>query len=226
MSIILDALKKSENERRRQDRPGLADLPMAMPRPQAPAWLLVMVGALVSLLLVLGLAYWSQGNGMARQPVVVTAPPTPAADDSAQRVMESFPRETAVRPPRPPPDEVRPLSREVAAAAPAPAQRARPSASASPAAGSGSSAPGSAASVITSGLPSAEELAASGELTLPDLHLDLHVYDADSAQRLVFINGQRLRQGDEFAGGVRVAEIVPDGVVLQQGTTRFVLSRD
>jgi general secretion pathway protein B len=238
MSIILDALKKSENERRRQDRAGFADLPMAMPRAQVPAWMLVMVGALVSLIVVLGFAYWNQGSGGVASPAVTTASlPAPVVRRDAPvpspRVDAPAPAralEEPARPQRAGGNDVRPLSREVAAAAPAstPVRQAalRPSpqtrgtdASASPGQDTGTS-------VAATGLPSADELVATGQLTIPDLHLDLHVYGAESAQRFVFINGQRLRQGDEFAGGVRVAEILPDGVVLQQGGTRFVMSRD
>jgi len=235
MSIILDALKKSENERRRQDRAGFADLPMAMPRPQVPAWMLVMVGALVSLIVVLGFAYWNQGSGGVASPAVTTASlPAPVARHDEPEPSPRVDAPALEEPPRPlraGGNDVRPLSREVAAAA-APARQTapRPSPSSSPQTRGTDASPSpgqdTGASVAATGLPSADELAATGQLTIPNLHLDLHVYGAESAQRFVFINGQRLRQGDEFAGGVRVAEILPDGVVLQQGGTRFVMSRD
>lgn len=65
-----------------------------------------------------------------------------------------------------------------------------------------------------------------GEFSVPDLHMDLHVYATDPAQRFVFINGRRLRHGDEFAGSLRVIEILADGVILEHDGRRFVLPRD
>ena len=38
MSFILDALKKSELERQRQNVPGLVDSGVAKPRPRLPTW--------------------------------------------------------------------------------------------------------------------------------------------------------------------------------------------
>jgi general secretion pathway protein B len=197
-----------------------------------------MVGALVSLIVVLGFAYWNQTGGVANPTVTTAALPAPVArldePEPSPRVdaPASIPaREAPARTPRAGTNDVRPLSREVAApAAPAsaPARQAGPRPSPQTSSTGASASPGqdTGASVAATGLPSADELVATGQLTIPDLHLDLHVYGAESAQRFVFINGQRLRQGDEFAGGVRVAEILPDGVVLQQGGTRFVMSRD
>ena len=38
---------------------------------------------------------------------------------------------------------------------------------------------------------------------LPDLRLDLHVYDVDPAKRFVFINMRKLREGESLPEGVR-----------------------
>ena len=44
-------------------------------------------------------------------------------------------------------------------------------------------------------LPSRDEVLAQGT-QLPELRLDLHVYDADPAKRFVFINMRKLREGE------------------------------
>ncbi len=236
MSIILDALKKSENERRRQERPGFADLPSAAPRTQMPPWILLSLGAASTLLVVLGIAFlYLQARDVTPRADIPAASAVRSQDSTrASGTLEEDPWGDDVArdyaPTLPPERSVRSLAREVPPT-PAPtsnsgsATMTRPGESVAtpPAAATrGTAEPASA----TPDLPSAEELAARGELTIPDLHMDLHVYDADPAQRLVFINGRRLRQGDEVSRDLRVHEILADGIVLQQGSTRFILPRD
>ena len=55
MSFILDALKKSETERQKQNTPGFADVPDATSPPRAPRWLWVLGGLLaINLVVLLG----------------------------------------------------------------------------------------------------------------------------------------------------------------------------
>jgi general secretion pathway protein B len=70
--------------------------------------------------------------------------------------------------------------------------------------------------------PSRDEVLAQGT-QLPDLRLDLHVYDADPAKRFVFINMRRLREGETLPEGVRVDEITQTGARLSYRGTQFVL---
>jgi general secretion pathway protein B len=74
-----------------------------------------------------------------------------------------------------------------------------------------------------SGLPSADELAGSG---IPHLHLDLHVYATVPAQRLVFINSHRYREGDTLQEGPEVRQITPGGVVLEYHGRSYLLTHD
>jgi general secretion pathway protein B len=69
------------------------------------------------------------------------------------------------------------------------------------------------------------ELIADGSLQLPPLHLDIHVYSDRPAERFVFINMGKYKEGDRLAEGPAVREIRPDGVVLDQGGTRFLMPR-
>ena len=59
-------------------------------------------------------------------------------------------------------------------------------------------------------VPSRDEVLAQGT-QLPELRLDLHVYDADPAKRFVFLNMRKLREGESLPDGVRVDAITPDG---------------
>jgi general secretion pathway protein B len=84
------------------------------------------------------------------------------------------------------------------------------------------SAPPPASSSGTGNLPTADELTGRG---LPEMQLELHFYATRPQERFVFVNGKRYRQGDTTAEGVTVVEIVPEGVVMDQGGSRFLLPR-
>ena len=51
----------------------------------------------------------------------------------------------------------------------------------------------------------------AGQRSCPDLRLDLHVYAANPADRFVFINMRKLREGETLPDGVRVEQITPTG---------------
>jgi len=58
---------------------------------------------------------------------------------------------------------------------------------------------------------------------LPELRLDLHVYDADPSKRFVFINMNKLREGETMQNGVRVESITQNGARLSYRGSSFVL---
>ncbi len=80
--------------------------------------------------------------------------------------------------------------------------------------------PGSAQ---TSGVPSRDDLIAAGKGAIPEANVSLHVYDKNPAARFVFVNGQRAREGDVLANGLRVDEIRADGAVLSFRGARFLV---
>jgi len=73
------------------------------------------------------------------------------------------------------------------------------------------------------GLPSAGQLAATG---VPALNLDLHVYATVPAQRLVFINSRKYREGDTLQEGPVVGQITPTGVVLEYQGRSYLLTQN
>jgi general secretion pathway protein B len=70
-------------------------------------------------------------------------------------------------------------------------------------------------------LPGADEVTARGGL--PELHLDLHVYANAPAQRFIFVNSRKYREGDTLQEGPQVEQITPDGAVLNFRGSRFRL---
>ena len=61
---------------------------------------------------------------------------------------------------------------------------------------------------------------------MPEVHLDLHVYSPNAAERYAMINLHKVREGETTAEGMRVIEITREGVVLQYQGTEFLLGRD
>lgn len=70
------------------------------------------------------------------------------------------------------------------------------------------------------------ELRASGAFDLPDMHIDLHVYSENPADRLIFINSSQYRENATLADGPLLRSITPDGAILEYRGTRFFLPRE
>jgi general secretion pathway protein B len=59
---------------------------------------------------------------------------------------------------------------------------------------------------------------------LPEIHLTMHVFASDPAQRFVIINDARHVQGDDVEG-LKLVEIRSDGVVFEREGVRFLYPR-
>jgi general secretion pathway protein B len=74
-------------------------------------------------------------------------------------------------------------------------------------------------------LPTMDDLIAQGRLSVPEMHLDIHVYATRPAERFVFLNMRKYREGAQTPDGILVERITRDGVVLNQRGVRFLLPR-
>ena len=79
---------------------------------------------------------------------------------------------------------------------------------------------------VASGLPSLNDLQAQGVLQLPEMHLDIHVFSGQPAERFVFVNMKKYTEGATLSEGPAVREITREGVVLDYLGTRFLLPRE
>lgn len=61
--------------------------------------------------------------------------------------------------------------------------------------------------------------------TLPGIDMSVHAYSENIAERFVFINGEEFHEGDKLAGGGKIEAITPDGIVVDFGDQRVLLSR-
>jgi len=194
VSLILDALRRSEAERRRGQVPTLLD-GSSPPRARTRSlWPVALGGLLGGLLLAGGLVWWLRPLPM---PVTMALPQAPVASEpTAPLVLAAAPAPAAPAAPATP-----------APAAPAPAAPKPIAAAALPSAWS---APGAA----VDDLP-ISDLQPSLRAALPPLRLSMHVYAEDPAQRFVIIDGQRLREGDALADGLHLLEVRREGLRLR-----------
>ena len=216
MSFILDALRKSEHARERRALPGPVDLPGARATRSRLPWALGAVALLLAINIgVLLFVLWRPA----------TPPSTPS--DAAPAATTSAAAARELPPPIGRPPLVRQLAGEVAPADPGldvpdPAATRRLPTEPAPAAG----APLAIAGNTEAGVPTLHELPTSVAAALPALHLDLHVFSDDRAQRFVIVNGQRLREGGQLREGLAVVRITPLGAILDYRGNRFLLPRE
>ena len=206
MSLILEALRKSEAERRRGNTPDVAmELPPAPLRTRnaTPAWLWPI---LVAAILVFVATWWLAGrrdDAAASAPAVdavATEPATPAtapavvprAPVAAPAVTEAAPvatTETRQRDTIATPIPVRPQPTPTAARELPPPQPPIP--------------------------PPAAPMATS----MTGVKLSMHMWDASADKRFVILNGQRMGEGDRN-GDVQVVAIERDGVLVERDGQR------
>lgn len=194
MSLILDALKKSEQERRRERGPDLQTIhqvtPLALPvRGKNLGWLVLLV-VNVALLSV----WWFQRPAAQPAAQVVAAPVGVSTASVESAPVASTPVEgapTASASNAPVHEEVPQYTRIEPQAVVAQPQ-------------------------IAATVPIEEfaDLPPDVRATLPAMTFSFHVYSENPQSRTIIINNVRLREGDEVSAGVRLERITEDGVVL------------
>ncbi len=63
------------------------------------------------------------------------------------------------------------------------------------------------------------------QVRLPAFLMTVHLYDAEPAKRFVLINGRKLREGQRTRTGIRVQQILPNGAVLSYEGHQFFQHR-
>lgn len=209
MSFILDAIKKSEAERLRKDAPGIANIAQSDGKKSSSKWMwLVLILLAINLVAVVGLIFIARP-----EPAPVQAPIT-TGEASQNETLPAFSEpEVEVEPEPPIPVQSEPEL--VAAELPARA----PETSSAPVVTSQNG-------TVYDGLESFNELRAKGQLALTDLHLDIHVYSGQPADRFVFVNMSKYKEGATLSEGPVVREITTDGVILNYRGTTFLLPRE
>jgi general secretion pathway protein B len=244
MSFILDALKKSEIERQRQTVPGLMDPGAATPRARFPLWA-VGLGTLLGInLVVLCLFLMQGGHGTATpRPTAPLRGSIAAVRAAAQATSGTAEVTPPTALPASPPaaadgaNHFSPMDGAATYAPEIPLTAADADVEDSGEAPTTKSAPGRSEPTLRAPanrsaeppdevLPSISELNLTGVEALPELHLDVHVYATNPADRFVYINMHKYREGAQLQEGPTLERIRRDGVVLNSQGIRFLLPRD
>jgi len=238
MSYILDALKKSEQQRQRGAAPSLLAAPATDAAPRQRAMLLYGLAAAVLLLagIAIGVLRPWQAEVPALQPVAVKRPeaavpatppaPVPALVEMTKDAERQAPVPARAAQPAPPPPGDSLKAQLPAPATPAqsvpsksattPEDRAPAPAPETPAgAGPGGAAPERPPMTFA-------ELPLSIQQDIPKLSILFHVYSGNPGGRLVGINDRMLREGDSVAPGLVLEQITPDGMILAYKGYRFL----
>lgn len=200
MSLILDALRKSDRQRSRRATeqlrwgPGPAS---SKPPQHGPAWLAF---GLLALLL-LGAAAWL-GTWLAN----------PAAGDG-QNMENGSPRTSPQRSAA----SVRSLSAELATPA---EQQSGTAAAAEP---GGAETVAARDSLLVA--PDLSEMPQDFRQQLPPLEINVHAWSEVPAERFVLINMQRFAEGERLPEGLQLRQVTPDGVVLEYRGELFTLTQ-
>lgn len=218
MSFILDALKKSESDRQRQSTPGFSDVAEGSERKSSPRWLWVLGVLLCINLLVLAVVLLRPDPQPAATTSLILDTPirreasssgVAEAEDSSSSFSEIVADAKKQQPaPTPPVREAPAGEQAVVATTPEPVEVEAPP-----------------PSTLTTAYETFNEVRAAGLVQLPDLHLDIHVYSEQPADRFVFVNMSKHREHSALSEGPVVSEIVPEGVILEYRGTEFLLPK-
>jgi general secretion pathway protein B len=228
MSYILDALRKSEQERQ-HGTPARPDGPVHnVSLPWRGEWLLVIVIFVLIFLLVAAIVLWHNtvSHISSEADVAVTIPSTapttvpPAAEPLA---VSSPPVTPVMNEPT-----IRDLAEE--ARVPVPVTSKKPGTPPPPKVAAIGHSPssqvgGSAVLLESDNTPLLQQMPLEVQRAIPPMAVTIHVYSPQESQRILFINNREYHQGSLVEGVARVEAIVPDGVVLSYQGERFKLSR-
>jgi general secretion pathway protein B len=233
MSFILDALKKSESDRQRQNGPALFEVKVAPPRSRLPLWALA-IGLLLAVNL--GVVAWMLlRHPAAREPARVlpaaSAPaltPAPAAAIAPATSLPGPATAAASAPAPTPASAAAQVPPVMLPATSAPASGTEPTSAEDLAPAAEPAAPLSTHvhRGTVEGVPLYQDWAASSPGKAPELRLDLHVYAPRVEERFVMINMKKMREGETLPNGVRLESITPEGAVMSYNGSRFLLTRD
>jgi general secretion pathway protein B len=207
MSYILDALRKSEQERQRGKVPDIHGMPSESDatRQKKSPWPYIVLALVIMNAVILAI-FWKQFTSstdteshVAEPESVLSTPqalvppvavkPTPIPEPAQQAVL------TPSRAPAPAPAPV-PVSK------PAPVQPQEPLPS-------------------VGYMPQLEELPAGERQGIPDMTFSSHMYSSIPKYRSIIINGKRLKEGQFFNDQLQVREITDSGVIMSRGGTLF-----
>lgn len=221
MSYILEALKKSEQQRQRGTTPTLQAAQMAVVAPQRPmsayyGLLALLATGITAAITIAWLRPWQPQSMPVRAepvalqqaaPAALPVPPDRPGDTAHKPASQSLSQSPSRDPARQTvADAVQPYKPARNAAEPVAAAPVRDQ-------------PAGVAQ-DDQAIP-LEELPAHIRQEIPAMEIQLHAYSSVPGERLVSINSIRLREGGALMLGLRLEQITPDGMIFSYKGYRF-----
>lgn len=245
MSIILDALKKSERERQAGQVPGMSQVvnESSISRPRWVAW----VVGLLAIVNAGGIGFWLYRDHLPKSPVLgdlkvtpaaspvsqreeasqapVSVPITPPLGDSAQSVpplqIQPHPEPLEQRPSFPMPEHLMP-----------PANPPRATQEEDDPVDEELEAEGVAKPLISAGkspqgqgFPRLNDLPEAFQSRIPSFRITMFAYSENPQDRFVIVNMKKLVAGDLLPGGVLLIEIRAENLVGELDGQKFLIPR-
>lgn len=228
MSYILDALRKSETERRQGKVPELGQQVQLIHTPKkkrvsATVWIAL---ALLINAVVVAVVFWPKAAPERAEtaPAQAAEPARPVAPEPASRtplaVESPVPAERVDTQSERFGPHSEPALAEPPVPAFAPVTAEKPTIIVPSPSTPSAAAPGQHPADPPGRVPHLVELPVSFQRSIPDLTFNSHIYASDPQARRVMINDHYLRPGDRF-GQLRVEQITEDGVVLSKHGQHF-----
>lgn len=235
MSYILDALKKSDQQRQRGATPTLQAAQVTVAAPKRP--MLIYYGLLAAVLLVTGIIIGWLRPWQPEQPpfgteTIAVESPILISQQAAPAPLTTPPEMPAKTAQEFPAPNLTPTGQTVTVAG-----AMKPNNPALDSAMTPSSAtPGAAAPIPDKTMPKSasiagvaqeqkaipmDELPLQIQREIPAMTVQLHAYSNDPSERLVSINSIRLREGGSLMLGLRLEQITPDGMIFSYKGYRF-----
>ncbi|MBI4291001.1 MAG: general secretion pathway protein GspB [Betaproteobacteria bacterium] len=244
MSYILDALRKSDQQRKRGAAPRLQTVQAtAQIRKQPP---LVLYGLFAAILLGAGIAigWWRPWQPERPASISATISEKPLESSPSQAAAPALPavaQEAATKSTQEMPvQESKPASQPLSAPAATAAERRAPAPAtvetrnrppevmtAMPKQGARSvpekpAGPSPAQSAQNEKLLLITDLPPAIRQELPTMSIAVHAYSSNPKDRLVSINNRMLREGDSVQPGLGLEQITPDGMIFSYKGYRFI----
>jgi general secretion pathway protein B len=194
MSYILDALKKSDQQRNIGATPTLQFSQASLPAPKRPS--IFHYGLLAVVLLAAGIVIGLLRPWQAEQ---MPAENQPIAKDLPVAIPQQAAPESLPASPKTTGDSAHEI-------APAPIRQ---------------TASKPDGEVQQQQVMQLYELPAAIQRELPDMAVQLHAYSSNPSERMVSINSIRLREGGYLMAGLKLEQITPDGMIFSYKGYRF-----
>lgn len=203
MSYILDALNKSEEEKKQHKTPGLNTIHIRSDRqhPGNRKWLWPTIGlVLVTINLLFVLWFTTDKSETNNNPNLTNSQISSVAVPSVKpKPQQSRPAKLIQNANKVVPRQVSPAQRSTLTAVKTPRQ-------------------------TSARLPNPAKAVLSSEIQINNIKFSSHIYAEDSSLRMVVINGKRFKEGDQIAKRLQLQAISQDGVIVKQGNRLIPIS--